>query len=775
MAQLNPRPMDISRWLCLLLAVGFFAGPVFGDIIEVEPGASIQAALRAAEDGTIIHLLPGVHRENLQITGSAYLLGDCEHPEDVVLEGLIGPVVMISGGSATDSVRFEGVTIRGGRGYLPDGILHTAASSLDCHGVVIEGCERNGLNALGPGLVVVNGCTFQDNGYLGIEATLSATLEGSGNTFENNGADLGGFADPALRTPLAVQTTSRVVYVPQQYATLQEAVDAAPEGGTVCLDSATHVGGVTVWKSVTILGQGVSETELHPEDQASVTLSLLSSAESVVLQSMMLRVEAMNPITAYGSLTLQDVLVSGEGGINNEPAIAIQGTGVLTVRDSVFATIGGIALQTTGESTAWIEGCRFEGNHKDLSVQGARRLDLLDCTFSGAREESVLVSDADFEIHRCDIGASLEGLTLVGACGDIRDCSIHDAANVGLYVFGSSDVLVCATQWSGGNLHHVFVADDASLALASCTLDGAPGAGLVAAGTSTFRVQSSSLTSNGGAGLIATGQSNGEVIGCSIEDNGLAPFLSTFEGELYSGGILVSVNAQLTVRNSMVSGNGGGGILLDSLDPLSDEALDLEAFTGRAFLPIADVVDCTIQENETVGISVRSYGRLTASNCIISGNTQGSGIVLDDTGWVASGTVGRTFHLRREQTNGVDATITGCTVRNHIGAGVQTVGSAWAQFVDCVLSENSIGILMDVRSWIELLGNAIVRNIGYGIWFDDDECESMVGMCPPEEDHLTGFDNVIPERTEADGNGVAPFSTGSYPCLTLPEGCAAKD
>ncbi len=773
MVQINLRLMGILRWFLLLLVVGVFAGPVFGDVIEVEPGASIQAALRAATEETIIRLLPGVHRENLQIAGSAHLLGDPEHPADIILAGRIGPVVMISGGTAADFVAIEGVTICGGSGYLPDGILHTAASALDCRAVVFEGCERNGLSAWGPGLVTVNGCTFRNNGYLGLDASSTATVEGSRNVFEGNGADLGGFADPALRTPLAVQTSSRTLHVPQQYATVQEAMDAVPDGGTICLESGVFEGGVTVWKSVTILGQGATASEMVPTVEGSVTLSLLSSAEAVALQSITLRVKEMNPITAYGSLALQDVLVIGEGGVNNEPTVAIHGDGVLTVHNSAFEAIGGIALQATGGSTAWIEGCRFEGNHIDFSAQGVARIDLLGCTFSGAREQSILVSDAALGMRDCTVSDCLEGIDLIGTTGELSNCFIRDITGTGLGAYGESQIVATGTQWIDGEGDHVVVADDASIVLASCALTDARGAGVVAVGASTFHVQSTSLAANGGAGLIAAGQSAGEVIGCSIEDNGLNPVLSTFEGALYSGGVLVSVNAQLTVRNSMVSGNGGGGIVLDPLDPLSDEALDLDAFTGRAFLPIADVFDCTIHENETAGISVRSYGRLTVVNCDIAGNINGSGIVLDGTGWVASGS-GDRFHLRLEQTDGVSATVSGCTLRNHTGAGVQTIGSASAEFVKCVLSDNSMGILMDVLSWIDLRGNAVVRNIGCGIWFDDEECARPLGMCPPEDDHLTGFDNVIPESDEKDGNGSA-FAAGEFPCLTQPEGCKAKN
>ena len=767
-------PETLRRWVLRWLIVGLVSWPVFADIIEIEPGTSIQAALRAAPDGAIVHLLPGVHRENLQIIGSVSLVGDPEHPECVVLEGVIGPVVMISGGTGLDRVRISGMTIRGGRGYLPDGILYTAVASLECDTLVIERCERNGITASGTGCITVSGCTFRDNGRFGLDVAASCDVVGTSNTFVGNGADLGGFADPALRTPVAPQTSSSRVRVPEHYATIQAAVDAIPEGGTVQLGPGEYLGGVTVWKDVTLAGEGMTETELVGGTGGSVTLSLLSSAGEVIVRSMTVRTAGMTPIIAHGSLSMQDLMAIGEGGIHNEPAFAIQGSGQLNVRDSIFESIGGVALQATGGCAVSIEDCRFEGNHKDLYVQGSRCLDLVECTFTGAREQSITLSDATFRMEECEVSSCLEGIDLVGAAGTIRNCSIHDVGRWGLGVYSASEVLVSGTRWASGGGDHVRAADDAAISLVSCEVNEARGAGVVATGASTFYVQSSSVVSNGGAGLIASGQSIGDVIACSIVDNGLDPVLATFEDELYAGGILVGGNARVTVRDSTLSRNGGGGILLDPLDPLSDEAVDLYAYTGRTFLPIADVVGCTISENEHAGISVRSYGQLTASNCVITGNINGFGILLDGTGWIASGTVGATFHLSLEQTDGVDATITNCTLRNHTAAGLQTIGGASAELTDCTLSGNSIGILMDVRSWVDLRVNAILRNVAYGIAFTDEACTRPTGMCPPKEDHLTGFDNVIPESDEKDGNGIRAFTSGEFPCLTQPEGCVEK-
>jgi hypothetical protein len=758
-------------------AVSLLAGmlvslTVFADVIEIEPGESIQSALRRASADTTIRLLPGTHRENLQITRGVHLIGDLESPESVILEArMAGPVITISGDDASQAVSIEGLTIRGATGYLPDGILHLSAASLHGSTLIIEQCERNGITVSGAGAVSAIDCTFRENGQFGMDVSsdLPETV-GEKNVFLGNGAPLGGYANPGLRTPLAPQTASLTLRVPEQYATLQEALDAAPPGATVELGPGTIPTGTTVWKDVTLVGRGVSETTLVPGDRKTVLLSLLSSARSVALRSVTVLVAERYPITTFGSLALHGVAVVGERGIHGDPTFAIRGQGTLDVRNSSFEDIGGVALQATMGSDVHIESSRFTSNHRDLLFDAARSVLVQDSQFTGAREESVTLTETEFVLQDCRVEDCPSGIVATGARGKIDRCTILDAHRLGLSLYGSSEVDMEGTVLSRSGLYNVFVTDDASISAASCQMTDAEGAGFVAMGISAFDVRDCDLLGNGGGGLIASGNAHGSLVSSVVEGNGQIPLTSLFGEELYAGGILVSMNAHIAIRQTSIVENGGSGLQLDQLDPAIDESLDVDAYKAPRFLPIADVSECEIARNDQAGISVLGYGELTVTDCLIAGNVEGSGIMLDGTDWVLTSPV--EFRLRKEVTDGIDAMIMGCEIRDHAVAGLTTLGGASARVERCTLSTNTMGIMMDVLSWVDLRDNLIVNNDGYGIWFTSEDCDSPLGICPPEAGHLTGARNKISGPTEEKGNRVGAFSGGSFPCLTQSEDCS---
>jgi uncharacterized protein YaiE (UPF0345 family) len=90
----------------------------------------------------------------------------------------------------------------------------------------------------------------------------SATVIGGNNDLRDNGAELGLFAPPTLRTPLAVQTESMDARVPTDYPTIQEAIDAVFPGGIVEVAEGSFSEGLTIWTPLTLRGQGPDATVL---------------------------------------------------------------------------------------------------------------------------------------------------------------------------------------------------------------------------------------------------------------------------------------------------------------------------------------------------------------------------------------------------------------------------------------------------------------------------------------------------------------------------------
>ncbi len=73
--------------------------------------------------------------------------------------------------------------------------------------------------------------------------------------------------------------------VPQDYSTIQAAVDAAPEGATILIGPGTYVENITVTKSLTLEGSGMDATILRPPVPTSVPGRLPSENPVLTVQA----------------------------------------------------------------------------------------------------------------------------------------------------------------------------------------------------------------------------------------------------------------------------------------------------------------------------------------------------------------------------------------------------------------------------------------------------------------------------------------------------------
>ena len=72
-------------WLLAGMAVGVLDAAAIGDVINVGPGGSIQAAVDAAQDGDEIVVAPGTYIENIQIEGKDLTLRSSDGAEVTIL------------------------------------------------------------------------------------------------------------------------------------------------------------------------------------------------------------------------------------------------------------------------------------------------------------------------------------------------------------------------------------------------------------------------------------------------------------------------------------------------------------------------------------------------------------------------------------------------------------------------------------------------------------------------------------------------------------------
>ena len=312
-------------------------------IKPIEPWGRIQDAINLAKDGDVILIPVGLHLENLVIADKKLTLrGEGEgayigiandkpaiHIEDaevtlenlnivsskeigiliedsrVTMTGVVvtgtgseynGAAILIRGGS----VEIKDSTVSNNKG---DGIRIEVPSQLT---VINSNASNNGddgiagaageivmtikdstiSNNRGDGIIggwsgsslTVEGNTVANNGNCGIIA--EAEVQGSGNRLIGN--PICGSVPPEVRIPLTPETDRTEIRVPEDYSTIQEAIDAVKEGGTIVVTPGTYRENISIYKSLTLRGEDRSRVILDGMERLAISVS--SNAKRVVLE-----------------------------------------------------------------------------------------------------------------------------------------------------------------------------------------------------------------------------------------------------------------------------------------------------------------------------------------------------------------------------------------------------------------------------------------------------------------------------------------------------------
>lgn len=144
------------RSICRLFAViatWSIVTPAQADIISVNPGASIQAAINSALDGDVIEVSAGEFNENINFLGKAITVVGVG--STTVLRGTgAGPVVTFASGESDDSI-LDSVTVTGGQAQRGGGIFISAASPTIIRTVI----TKNRASQQGSGVHIENSST----------------------------------------------------------------------------------------------------------------------------------------------------------------------------------------------------------------------------------------------------------------------------------------------------------------------------------------------------------------------------------------------------------------------------------------------------------------------------------------------------------------------------------------------------------------------------------------------------------------------------------------
>lgn len=248
--------------------------------------------------------------------------------------------------------RWDGVRVRDSARAIISGSALTA--------------NRRGVALIGNAGADISDSLIEMNSVYGVFSWSAGEVTGAGNSFLENGIDLGGNVSGTLRLPLTEPVEAAITWPDERYASLQEAVDALLPGGTLLLQPGTHSAGLTIGKQLSIEARD-GEVTLMGKSSALPVLSLVGGAK--------LRLDGV--AISGGSV---GVLVSSDGR-------------VVLVECSISRNVQGVNLASV--SSAEITDCSIEGNETDgVFVGGSAEAAITGCIISDQGQCGIAVADA---------------------------------------------------------------------------------------------------------------------------------------------------------------------------------------------------------------------------------------------------------------------------------------------------------------------------------------------------------------------------------------------
>ena len=493
-------------------------------------------------------------------------------------------------------------------------------SHADTAQVVLKACSFLG-NTLGGIFVFETGsyelslthCTVSDNGYgldafnstgtiklfgnhflnnqrAGIESFNSDTeLSGSNNEMRGNGVDLIGVASAFVRKPLVPETRKKRVLVPDDYQTLQQAIDGVAPGGTISISRGRFQGGGTIWKPVVIQGSASEKTVLEALYEGAPCISVLPNANGV---------------------RLFDLEILGQGGRTGDALVDIAGNTELH-RVQIYNSRTGLAVD---KADVLLDNCELTDNLSGLFVDRGSAT-LRDCIVSRNENEGIFVGSGCFygrpgparlQIESCSIFKNGDGVRAhISDKLTIRNSSFSYNTGFGLNLDWPGKATIENSELSN-NDRAGLVMKSGQMSLQKCIIseNGSSGLHVSDAGV---KLSNCIIEKNNEHGLALDNAARAMLRSCIIRSNVEDGLRAENANSMDSGGSFHTDEAiQVTVHHCKVLKNNGHGISL--YDGVQASILySLMADNGGAGLRTTDRVEVWLQNsrllrNQTCGI-----------------------------------------------------------------------------------------------------------------------------------------------------------------------------
>jgi len=185
---------------------------------------------------------------------------------------------------------------------------------------------------------------------------------------------------------------AETLHVPENYPTIQAAIDSADPGDTIFVGAGRYEENLIIGKPLELIGMGGTDVQIRPADP-----------EQPVLWT--------RPVTG-------EVAIEGFTASDGERGVRVDTSKNSIVRLADVIVVGNEAgIEAGGQGCVWITHCVAVDNTIGVGTAAART-ELIDTEISRGDVGVVLFGDCDITISRCLIGLTERGIsTYAEACG----------------------------------------------------------------------------------------------------------------------------------------------------------------------------------------------------------------------------------------------------------------------------------------------------------------------------------------------------------------------
>ncbi|MFI8008121.1 right-handed parallel beta-helix repeat-containing protein [Streptomyces sp. NPDC086010] len=539
---------------------------------------TLTAALRAADDGSLIHVQPGEYQESVVLDRDVTVVAE-KGPGTVRVVARRGPAVTVNGGAPV----LRELTIAAGADRGPAVLLTAGAPELErcqvyggrvevvrdaapvLRSCTVEEAFGSGAHVTGTATVVIEDCvirsvaghgmTLADEARAQVRRTTLQRVTGSGLVLVGQAqavfddCAVGHVGEVALRVHPPARALLRgcrlhdsegqgvlVADVPGG------AADAHPGTGTrhVPADEARGAG-----EDPAAAGHGESRVRLEKCEifRTGAEGVLVADTAGLLLRECTVRETGGAGVVATGTSWVEcersrlvDLPGTGlaamdgarlevrGGTVARTGANGVHAAGRCTVRlsDCEITTTSYTALHFTGNADAAVRDCtvRDSAQHAVRVEEGA---DLLaeDVVVERARMNGFDVKDGDAVLRRCVIGETTVGIRLdTGHRPLLEDCEVSRSADSGIEVAAGTRAVVTGGRVASSASAGVFLDEGSEAWIEDLSIDDTRGSGLVIWSGARPRVRSVTVAGTGKNGVYAGDRAQGLLEDCSMSATG---------------------------------------------------------------------------------------------------------------------------------------------------------------------------------------------------------------------------------------------------------------